>query len=135
MVTLAFFSRVTKVFTLALAEKLKAVGSKVKSAVAHPGYAATSLQTTSTSMNGLVTSLGNGAVAQTAEDGTLGILICSFHPDVENGAYYGPKGMTGLAVKLPLKSLCTDKADHDMLWRASCKAVGDFAVATRTASL
>merc|ERR1719201_1742155 len=36
------------VFTLALADKLEAAGSKVKSVVGHPGYAATNLQASST---------------------------------------------------------------------------------------
>ena len=117
-----------KVFSLALADKLKAAGSKVKCLVAHPGYATTNLQSTSTSMGAIITSLGAMAMAQTAEDGTLGILVCSLQPDMANGEYYGPKGMTGPAVKLSPLALCTDKADHAMLWEASCEAVGDFTV-------
>ena len=122
-------------FTLALADKIKVAGSKVKSVVAHPGYAATSLQTTSTAMGSIVTSMGNRVMAQTAEDGTLGILICALQPDVANGDYYGPTGMTGPAVKLPPRSLCTDKADHEMLWKASSAAVGDFVVAPSISNL
>ena len=122
------FSYLPKVFTLALADKLKAAGSKVKSVVAHPGYSATNLQSSSIAMGDIVAYVGAKIIAQTAEDGTLGILTCALQPDVANGAYYGPKRFSGPAVELTPKSLCTDKADHDMLWRASSEAVGDFTV-------
>ena len=53
------------------------VGSKVKSVVGHPGYAATNLQASSTGVGDFVTYLGHKIIAQTSEDGTLGILICA----------------------------------------------------------
>ena len=96
--------------------------------VGHPGYAATNLQASSTGVGQIVTYLGQKIIAQTAEDGTLGILICALQPGVENGAYYGPERLSGPAVALIPKSLSTDEADHDMLWQASSEAVGDFTV-------
>jgi len=80
-------------FGLELHRRLRAAGSPVASILAHPGYAATNLQ--STGPNGLMTLLmkvSNALVAQSAEQGALSQLYAATAPDAESGQYIGPDG-------------------------------------------
>ena len=86
------------VFTRALDSRLRRANIKnVKALVAHPGVAATELQTTHARSGGkfnhFVMNLTK-IFCQSAEDGAAGILYCSSSPRVESGKFYGPsKGM------------------------------------------
>lgn len=114
------------VFTFALHDRLQARGSKVKALVAHPGLSATNLQVTTSQHGGMAGFLMAGIMymAQSEEDGTMGILRCAADPQAESGQFYGPAGLTGQAVLVPPEDICTDQASKDMLWKASEAAIG-----------
>ena len=78
-------------FALELDRRLRAAGSTVKSVAAHPGYAATNLQSAAAPLvDRLVMKLGNAAVAQNDEMGALPPLYAATEPGLEGGAYVGP---------------------------------------------
>jgi NAD(P)-dependent dehydrogenase (short-subunit alcohol dehydrogenase family) len=81
-------------FGLELDRRLRAAGSPILCAMAHPGYSATNLQ--STGPVGLLTSvgfrLGNAVFAQPAEQGALPQLFAATAPEVQGGQYFGPDG-------------------------------------------
>lgn len=88
------------VFTKALDSRLrKKKITNVKALVAHPGFAATSLQTTHAKSGGRFNHFVMNLIKpffQSAEDGAAGILLCSSSMDVESGNFYGPaQGMRG----------------------------------------
>ena len=80
-------------FGLELDRRLRAAGLGVRSLLAHPGYAATNLQTSGPS--GLMKQLmriGNVVLAQSAAMGALGQLRAAADPAAQSGEYYGPAG-------------------------------------------
>jgi NAD(P)-dependent dehydrogenase (short-subunit alcohol dehydrogenase family) len=80
-------------FGLELDRRLRASGSQIRSLLAHPGYAATNLQ--STGPTGLMKSLmkvGNVLMAQSAEMGALSQLYAATAPEAQGGEYIGPGG-------------------------------------------
>jgi NAD(P)-dependent dehydrogenase (short-subunit alcohol dehydrogenase family) len=80
-------------FALELDRRLRASGSTVKSLAAHPGYAATNLQTAAPPLvDRLVMMVGNAAVAQSDEMGALPTLYAATEPGLEGGTYVGPDG-------------------------------------------
>jgi NAD(P)-dependent dehydrogenase (short-subunit alcohol dehydrogenase family) len=83
-------------FTYELLRRLTSVGSPVRSVAAHPGYAATELQSHTETLLDRVMWLGNRIVAQSAEKGALPILYAATMPDVAGGSYYGPDGLNEL---------------------------------------
>lgn len=123
-------------FTAALHEKLQKKGSKVQALVAHPGFANTELQKTSSAsggMSGWSTAFGAKFLSQSAEDGALGILSCVFLPDAKSGTFYGPgmgmMAMKGEAKAYPLEKQYTNSHTIELLWNKSCEAIGeDFVV-------
>lgn len=82
-------------FAYELQRKLTATRSPVRSVAAHPGWAATSMQsrTGSAALN-RVLSLGNRLFSQSAEMGALSLLHAATG-DVEPGGYYGPTRLGG----------------------------------------
>jgi NAD(P)-dependent dehydrogenase (short-subunit alcohol dehydrogenase family) len=79
-------------FTYELQRRMAAAGSSVKSVAAHPGYAATNLQSHTESIQDKVMSLGNRLVAQSAAMGALPTLYAATVPDLPTGSYIGPGG-------------------------------------------
>jgi NAD(P)-dependent dehydrogenase (short-subunit alcohol dehydrogenase family) len=80
-------------FALELDRRLRAAGSTVKSLAAHPGYAATNLQTAAPPLlDRLVMKVGNAVVAQSDELGALPPLYAATQPGLEGGTYVGPDG-------------------------------------------
>jgi NAD(P)-dependent dehydrogenase (short-subunit alcohol dehydrogenase family) len=80
-------------FTLELDRRLRAAGSTVRSLAAHPGYAATNLQSAGPPMfDRLVMVASNALVAQSEEMGALPILYAATQPGLEGGTYVGPDG-------------------------------------------
>ena len=117
------------VFTYGLHEKLKAKNSKVRSLTCHPGGSATNLS------NGLkfgccmdccLSCCIMPCLAQSPEDGSMGLIKCMVDPEAVSGTLYGPKnsGMTGPAVANPTKDYETDPKAIEMLWRTSEEATG-----------
>lgn len=82
-------------FGYELDSRLRAAGSTVKSIVAHPGYAATELQSHTESLWDRFMSVGNLA-AQSAADGALPELYAATSPQAKSGAFYGPTKLGGM---------------------------------------
>lgn len=83
-------------FAYELQRRLNAAGSAVRSVAAHPGYAATNLQSHTESIQDWFMAIANRIVAQSAEMGALPELFAATSPDIEPGAYYGPGGFNGM---------------------------------------
>ena len=72
---------------------LRASGSTVRSLAAHPGYAATHLQSAAApTLDRWVMAVTNVVMAQSAEMGALPTLYAATYPDLEGGTYIGPDG-------------------------------------------
>lgn len=85
-------------FTHELARRLRAAGSDVVAAAAHPGYAATNLQTAGARLEGRRTAerlaeLGNRVFARSAEAGALPTLYAATAPGVRPDSFTGPRPM------------------------------------------
>ncbi|MFI1968035.1 short-chain dehydrogenase [Streptomyces cinnamoneus] len=83
-------------FTHELSRRLTAEGSAVVAAAAHPGYAATNLQTAGLRMEERAVAeraveLLNRTVAQSAEDGALPSLYAATAPGVRQDDFIGPR--------------------------------------------
>jgi NAD(P)-dependent dehydrogenase (short-subunit alcohol dehydrogenase family) len=80
-------------FTGELQRRLTAAGSAVRAYAAHPGYAATSLQSHVASRTAtVVMRLGNALVAQSPEAGALPTLYAATQ-DLPGDTYVGPDGL------------------------------------------
>jgi NAD(P)-dependent dehydrogenase (short-subunit alcohol dehydrogenase family) len=80
-------------FALELDRRLRAAGSSVRSLAAHPGYAATNLQTAAPPLlDRLIMRATNVLVAQSADMGALPPLYAATAPGLEGGSYIGPDG-------------------------------------------
>ncbi|MET9381406.1 oxidoreductase [Streptomyces sp. NPDC002928] len=82
-------------FTHELARRLAATWADAVAAAAHPGYAATNLQTAGPRAEGRRTAerlmrLGNRVIAQPAEAGALPTLCAATAPDVRPDSFTGP---------------------------------------------
>jgi NAD(P)-dependent dehydrogenase (short-subunit alcohol dehydrogenase family) len=81
-------------FALELDRRLRARDSTVKSLAAHPGYAATNLQSAAAPLvDRLVMKVANAVVAQNDEMGALPVLYAATEPGIEGGTYVGPDGI------------------------------------------
>ncbi|MBR7826740.1 SDR family NAD(P)-dependent oxidoreductase [Actinospica sp. MGRD01-02] len=79
-------------FTAELQRRLTAAGSSVRSLAAHPGYAATELQSHSGSrVTGALLKVGNAVFAQSAEAGALPSLYAATQ-DLPGDSFVGPDG-------------------------------------------
>jgi len=87
-------------FTLELQRRAEAAGADLVAAAAHPGYAATNLQTAGARMSGSRLRaqgalLLNRLFGQPAEMGALPSLYAATNPTVRGGDYVGPVGRRG----------------------------------------
>ena len=81
-------------FAFELDRRLRAAGSPIRSVAAHPGYAATNLQTAAPPLvDRLVMKVSNRLIAQSAEMGALPQLYAATYPGLEGGTYVGPDGI------------------------------------------
>ncbi|HEV7204768.1 MAG TPA: oxidoreductase [Jatrophihabitans sp.] len=80
-------------FAYELHRRLTAAGSSVRSLAAHPGYAATELQSHTESVQDRLMAVANRVIAQDAEHGALPTLYAATMPGVLGGAFYGPDGI------------------------------------------
>jgi NAD(P)-dependent dehydrogenase (short-subunit alcohol dehydrogenase family) len=87
-------------FTSELQRHLTAAGSSVKATAAHPGYAATNLQSHSGSrvVAFAMEQLGNRLIAQDAAGGALPTLYAAV-ADIPGGSFAGPSGPFGLGLR------------------------------------
>jgi NAD(P)-dependent dehydrogenase (short-subunit alcohol dehydrogenase family) len=89
-----------QLFTLELDRRATRHGIDLVSVAAHPGYAATNLQSVGPQMSGSgvterLSALGNRVLAQSAADGALPSLFAATAPGVAGGQYFGPDGRFG----------------------------------------
>jgi NAD(P)-dependent dehydrogenase (short-subunit alcohol dehydrogenase family) len=79
-------------FTLELQRRLTAADSAVRAVAAHPGYAATDLQShTGSRLNTIVMGIGNRVIAQSDAMGALPTLYAATQ-DLPGGSFVGPGG-------------------------------------------
>ncbi len=79
-------------FMRELGRRAAEAGTHLVSVAAHPGYAATDLQTTGKRIDDLIMSVSNKVIAQSDAMGALP-LLCAATADLESGAYVGPDGI------------------------------------------
>jgi NAD(P)-dependent dehydrogenase (short-subunit alcohol dehydrogenase family) len=77
-------------FTYQLQRRFAAAKSNRKALAAHPGYAATNLQSHTESIQDRLMSVTNRLVAQSAEMGALPALYAATFPTVPGGSFVGP---------------------------------------------
>ncbi len=110
-------------FTKELQRRLTAAGSPVLSTAAHPGYAATNLQSHSGSgfWDLLMGRVGNALFAQSESAGALPTLYAAF-ADIPGDSFVGPGGMQGMrGAPRPVKrsKRAQDEAVARRLWEVS----------------
>jgi NAD(P)-dependent dehydrogenase (short-subunit alcohol dehydrogenase family) len=79
-------------FMYELQRRLDAAGSPLRSVAAHPGYAATNLQSHTESIQDRIMALGNRLLAQSDEQGAWPTLYAATTPELRGGSYVGPDG-------------------------------------------
>ena len=119
-------------FTYELQRRLSKAGANLIGVAAHPGYAATNLQSAGPTMEKsaigqFFMKIGNALLAQPAEMGALPQLYAATMPDVRGGEYYGPNqmgGNRGYPTKVGSnKASRNEEVAHD-LWALSEKLTG-----------
>jgi NAD(P)-dependent dehydrogenase (short-subunit alcohol dehydrogenase family) len=110
-------------FTAELQRRLTQAGSTVLSMAAHPGYAATNLQSHSGSrvMEFAMGTLGNRLLAQDAASGALPTLYAAT-ADLPGNTFAGPSGFGGLRgapAPCPRSKAASDAATAARLWTVS----------------
>ncbi|WP_328782899.1 oxidoreductase [Streptomyces canus] len=118
-------------FVHELARRLAAHGSDVVAAAAHPGYAATNLQTTGPKMAGRKAAerfmrVGNRFFAQSADAGALPTLYAATAPDVPPDSFTGPSlaGWRGSPAPSWRAPWTRDDRASARLWAASEELTG-----------
>ena len=116
-------------FTFELQRRADAAGSPLMAMAAHPGYAATNLQTRGGGGNGLLTRfedalmwVGNTVFAQSAAMGSLPTLYAATEPGLPGGSYAGPDGVgeqRGHPQLVGCSKLARDESTARRLWEVS----------------
>lgn len=112
-------------FAFELQGRLSAAKFDTLSLSAHPGYAATNLQHTSSAtsharVESFLYSIANRFVAQSSEMGALPQLYAATSPDVRGGGFYGPRWSTwGHPVERTASSRAYDARMAGLLWQVS----------------
>ena len=96
--------------------------------LAHPGLAATNLQTTTADTGGMDLSSGFMSQAQSAEDGATGILRACADPEAQSGDFYGPEMWGGFPDKLTPEPELSDAENLRIHWEGCEAAVGPFEI-------
>jgi NAD(P)-dependent dehydrogenase (short-subunit alcohol dehydrogenase family) len=116
-------------FTLELQRRLTATGSPVRATAAHPGWAATNLQSGSGSqVKDAAMTVGNRLFAVSGDQGALPTLFAAV-ADVPGGSYAGPDGplMRGVPTLVGRSPAASDAELARELWTASAELTGvDF---------
>ncbi len=119
-------------FVEELERRLRAAEAATIAVAAHPGYAATNLQSGSTWLQGAAYQIGNAVFAQTAADGALPSLYAATAPGVGGGELFGPDkmgGMRGSPRREKLEKRALDEAVARRLWDVSARETGvDYAI-------
>jgi NAD(P)-dependent dehydrogenase (short-subunit alcohol dehydrogenase family) len=120
-------------FTLELQRRLTGAGSRVRATAAHPGWAATNLQSHSGSrVKDTAMAVGGRLFAMSGEQGALPALFAAT-ADIPGGSYAGPDGfqeMRGHPTLVGRSAEASDVALARQLWTASAELTGaDFPAA------
>ncbi|MFE3907858.1 oxidoreductase [Streptomyces sp. NPDC059153] len=114
-----------------LARRLSAAGSEVVAAAAHPGFAATNLQTAGVRMENRkaaerVVELGNRIIAQPASSGALPTLYAATAPGVRPDSFTGPRllGWRGAPAPSWRAGWTLNDVASERLWVASEQLTG-----------
>jgi NAD(P)-dependent dehydrogenase (short-subunit alcohol dehydrogenase family) len=114
-------------FSSELQRRLTAVGSAVIATAAHPGYAATGLQShTGSRLQGLAMSIGNAIFAQSAAAGALPTLYAAV-AEVPPDAYVGPSQLgesRGAPTLVGRSARAKDAQQAARLWELSEQLTG-----------
>jgi NAD(P)-dependent dehydrogenase (short-subunit alcohol dehydrogenase family) len=119
-------------FTRELDRRLRVGEHSLLSVAAHPGFAATNLQTAGPRMarrraTGAIVKVGAVALGQSAAKGALPQLYAATAPGVCGGDYYGPRGpaeQRGLPTKVSMSANARDDKAALLLWEASERLTG-----------
>jgi NAD(P)-dependent dehydrogenase (short-subunit alcohol dehydrogenase family) len=105
-------------FCFELQRRATAAGSPLRSVAAHPGYAATNLQTAGPSRfyEKWLGIAGNRLIAQSAEMGALPALYAASTPELPGGSFVGPDGI-GEVRGYPHVVTAAGKAYDEGAWR------------------
>jgi len=116
-------------FAFELQRRAAAAGLSLKSMAAHPGYAATNLQTRGSGDGGLLTKVEDGFMAvtnrvfaQSDEMGALPTLYAATKPDLAGGSFIGPDGVgeqRGHPHVVDSNGASKDRAAARRLWEVS----------------
>ncbi|MFG3661398.1 oxidoreductase [Streptomyces sp. NPDC047706] len=114
-------------FTLELQRRLTEAGSRVRAVAAHPGYAATNLQShASNPVSRVAMQLGNRVFAQDDKAGALPTLYAAVM-DLPGASYVGPDGlgeMRGAPTLVGRSAAASDPGAARRLWAASEELTG-----------
>ena len=113
-------------FTLELERRLVADGSPLRAVAAHPGYAATNLQSGGGRLRSSLVGLANRFLAQSDAQGALPTLYAAV-VDLPGGSYVGPDGrgeMSGHPTLVGRSAAASDGALAAKLWAASEELTG-----------
>ena len=115
-------------FMMELDRRLRGTGSTVRSVAAHPGYAATNLQSAAPpKFDRIVMVVSNRVIAQSAEMGALPPLYAATYPGLEGGAYIGPDGIAeqrGYPKRVGMSAAARNEAVARRLWEVSEELTG-----------
>ncbi|MFN2517729.1 MAG: oxidoreductase [Jatrophihabitantaceae bacterium] len=114
-------------FAYELQRRLAATGSPVRSLAAHPGYAATELQSHTESFQDRFMALGNRLMAQSADMGALPELYAATVKTLRGGEFIGPDGRLGInghPKVVGSNTASKDGAKAAELWRLSERLTG-----------
>jgi NAD(P)-dependent dehydrogenase (short-subunit alcohol dehydrogenase family) len=115
-------------FMRELDRRARAAGLRLTSLAAHPGYAATNLQSAAPpKLDRMVMAVLNRTVAQDAEAGALPTLYAATAPDVPGGSLVAPDGPGELRGSPRLAGMSARAADPDTarrLWEVSERLTG-----------
>jgi NAD(P)-dependent dehydrogenase (short-subunit alcohol dehydrogenase family) len=129
-------------FAHELQRRAEAAGVPLRSVAAHPGYAATNLQSRAGNdvlsvLEGGLMAIGNRVLAQDQEIGALPLLYAATVPDLPGGSYVGPDGpleQRGHPKVVGSSSAARDPETARRLWEVSEDLTGvryEFAAAVR----
>jgi len=115
-------------FAFELERRLRAAGSAIRSLAAHPGYAATNLQSAAPPMpDRLFMAFTNRVWAQSADMGALPTLYAATYPGLEGGTYVGPDGLfeqRGYPKAVGASAAARDEDVAPRLWEVSEELTG-----------
>lgn len=120
-------------FTFELARRAAAADTDLIAAAAHPGYAATNLQTAGVGLGSVgallkpLMRLGNAVFAQSEADGALPSLYAATAPDVVGNEYFGPDGFAeqqGHPIRVGRTARASNGEDARRLWEVSGELTG-----------